>query len=132
MQKFLLSFSIFTAIIFTACQKKDDTQPDPQKVTINLLSPASEQIVHYGDTLQLSADISYPSELHGYEIELSDSASGNVYFSDDQHVHSDHFSIRETWPDTLRQNTRLMLKITVEIDHNGNEAVKTVYMNSTI
>jgi len=130
MQKTILTLSIFTAIIFTACQKKDNTQPDPQKVTIDLLSPASEQVVHHGDTLQMNADISYVSELHGYEIELSDSATGNIYFADDQHVHSDHFSIREIWPDTLSQNARLKLKITVEVDHNGNEAVKTVYMNS--
>lgn len=131
MQKTILILSIFTAVIFAACQKKDDTQPDPQKVTINLLSPATEQTSHHGDTLHMNADVNYISELHGYEIELSDSATGNVYFSDDQHVHSDHFSIREIWPDTLSQNTRLMLKITVEVDHDGNVATKTVYINST-
>lgn len=132
MQKTIFILSIFTAIIFTACQKKDDTQPDLQKVVINLLSPTDAQTLHTGDTLHMDADVTYPSELHGYEIELSDSATGNVFFSDDEHVHSDHFSIRETWPDTLSQNTRLMLKITVEVDHDGHEATKTVYINSTL
>jgi hypothetical protein len=129
MQKAILSFTICTAVLFTACQKKDNTQPDPQKVTMSIASPAAEQTIHTGDTLRMDADVSYISELHGYEITLSDTA-GHIYFSDDQHVHSDHFSIHETWPDTLNQNTRLMLQLTVEIDHNGNEATKTVYINS--
>lgn len=130
MQKTILTLSILAAILFSACQKKDDTQPDPQKVTIELLSPTANQNLKQGDTLHMNANVSYPSELHGYMVELSDSATGSVYFSDDQHVHSDHFTIDEKWPDTLSQNTRLMLKITVEVDHNGNEAEKTIYINS--
>lgn len=126
-----ISVAVFSIFTITSCQKKDDTAPDANKVMITLSSPTDGQTISLGDTLHIAAQISYPSELHGYEITLTDSATGTVLFSDDEHVHDDHFTINENWLDTLTTAATLQLKITVEIDHNGNEATKTVMLKST-
>ena len=90
----------------------------------------ANQIIHNGDSLSISADVSYISELHGYEVKLTNSQTGAVLFDDDQHVHDDHFSIRESWLDTFSAPATLNLLITVEIDHDGNEAKKEVVFHT--
>ncbi|XZF13152.1 MbnP family protein [Chitinophagaceae bacterium MMS25-I14] len=131
MNKSLIAYTIFAfSILFIAsCQKKDDTTPDPSKVTITVLNPQDQQTISHGDTLHIDANITYPSELHGYEIQLTNTTTGEVLFDDDEHVHDDHFTIADMWVDTLNAPVTLQLKITVEIDHNGNEATKVITIN---
>ena len=119
-------FIIITLFIFS-CQKKDTTSPDPSKVAITISSPANGQIFHIGDTALLHATVSYPSELHGYEMKVTDSATGNVLFDADEHVHDDHFDISQSfvYADTVAATFRM--ELSVEIDHNGNEKDTALY-----
>ncbi len=117
------------AITFSACQKKDTTTPDASKVTINITSPVPAQVFRNGDTMHMVATVSYPSELHGYELKISDSATGNILYDEDEHVHNDHFEINSTWVDTATTAATLKLELTVEVDHAGTEAEKTIYFN---
>jgi hypothetical protein len=122
---------IFAAtILFAACQKKDNTPADPDKVNIAWTQPYDGQEYHKGDTVFINSDITYSTELHGYEISITDSATGTVYFADDEHVHGDHFSINEFWVDTLSSPAKLKVQLTVEIDHDGHEASKSLYLNA--
>lgn len=122
------SILFITIILFAiSCQKKDSTTPDPSKVAISISSPTGGQVFHLGDTVNMKASVSYPSELHGYEMKVTDSATGLVLFDADEHVHNDHFDIEQsfTYSDTIAAT--LKLELSVEIDHNGNEKDTALY-----
>lgn len=124
---------LFTAallILLGSCQKKDDTAPDPAQVTFQISNPAAGQTFHKGDTLFINATVNYISELHGYDLSLVNAADQSVLFEEQQHVHSDHFTISNYWVDTLSRPTDITLKLTTEIDHAGHEATKTVSIHS--
>lgn len=106
--------------ILGACQKKDNTPAQPAKVVINVSSPANGQLYRKGDSVYINASVSYISELHGYELQLKNKNTGDVLYATDEHVHSDAFTIKEAWLDTLSAATDLQLEITAEIDHEGN------------
>lgn len=114
----IIAFSIIG--VLSACQKKDDTPAQPAKVVINVSSPANGQLYRKGDSVYINASVSYISELHGYELQLKNKNTGALLYATDEHVHSDAFTIKEAWLDTLSAATDLQLEITAEIDHNGN------------
>lgn len=124
--KALYSSFIF-ACILASCQKKDTTIATPADVVISITSPAPAQIFRNGDTVHIAAAVSYPSELHGYELVISDSSSGDIYFDYAEHVHNDHFTIDQDWACSGSTAKTLQLKLTTEIDHDGNEADKIIY-----
>lgn len=113
-------------IALSACQKKDDTTPDAGKVEMNITSPQPGQVFRNGDTVYINATVSYPSELHGYEVKIEDTATGITLYDDDQHVHTDHFVIADKWVGTSAQPATLKLTLITEIDHDGNEARKSL------
>jgi Domain of unknown function (DUF4625) len=125
-----LSVVIIPIFIFSACQKNDTAKPDPSKVTIAVLSPDSTHLYHKGDTISISANVTYIAELHGYSLEIKDSMDNTVYSSDID-IHQDRFSFAEKWVDTISTAKKLTLYLHVEIDHNGNEASKTVTILTT-
>lgn len=118
----LLSFSL----LFTACQKSDTMAPDPSKVVINITSPQAGQVFHTGDTVYLQATVSYPSELHGYELKVTDTTADSLAYDLDEHIHDDHFTINDTLIYHPAQAAGMKLELTVEIDHDGHEAEKTI------
>ncbi len=122
------SILFITIILFAiSCQKKDSTTPDAAKVTIGISSPTRGQAFRVGDTTHIHATVSYPSELHGYELTVTDSATGNVLFDADEHVHDDHFDIDQTFVYADTVAATLKLDLTVEIDHNGNQKDTSLY-----
>lgn len=115
------------AVTLYSCQKKDTTTADPAKVTMSILSPASQHVYHSGDTIKINATVSYPSELHGYEVKIVDTATGNILYDNAQHVHDDHFDISQYYIYTGTQPVYMKLQLSAEVDHNGNEAEQDVY-----
>lgn len=109
-----------------ACQKKSDPSTDPASVTMTITSPAEGQLYHSGDTVMIHAEVRSPGEMHGYEVSITDSATGAVVLDSDQHLHSDYFSIDQTFVPPAATSAVYRLKLEAELDHNGTEAEKTV------
>jgi len=109
-----------------SCQKKDNTVSNPAGVAISITSPANGQLYRSGDTISIIADVSYASELHGYEVKIIDTTSGTILYDDVQHVHDDHFSIHDKWVNTTAQQAGLKLSLVAAIDHDGNNAEKDI------
>lgn len=123
----IILISTITLIALSGCQKKDNTVADPAGVDISIASPADGQVYHNGDTISIDADVNYISELHGYEVKVIDTASGFIVYDDAQHVHDDHFTIRDQWINTGTQAIGLKLTLTAVIDHDGNTATKDIF-----
>jgi len=124
--KYTTGLLLAVALLLQACQKKDNTVATPAQVNISISSPVNGQTFHSSDTVLIKADVSYPTELHGYEIKITDTATGLILFDDAQHVHNDHFSINEQWNDKPSQAATLKMEVIAEVDHDGNTATKTV------
>lgn len=121
--------TILVTILITclySCQRKDNTEATPASVVISISSPTEGHVYHAGDTIAIVADVSYPSELHGYELKITDSASGTILYDSVEHVHSDHFSISDKWVKTGSQYSGLKLSLVTAIDHDGNTAEKDI------
>jgi len=125
MMKLIYSTALLLLLGVCACQKKDDTAVNADDVVITITSPQEGQTFHAGDTVFVSADVTYPSELHGYEVKITDTASGIIVYDETQHTHTDHFIIHDYWICAASQATNYKLELIASIDHEGHTAQKT-------
>ena len=130
MKPFSLSIAaLLFCLSFTACQKKDDLIPAPDKLVVVVSSPAEAQIFHSGEKVPFQATVTYPSELHGYEVAIQDAATGESLFFLDAHVHSDHFVIDTAWTPAVTKTTNFTAILKTAIDHDGQESTKEVHFS---
>lgn len=127
MNKLTVFITIFCCLCLLACQKNDTVPFDSSKLTMAINQPFAAQIFKKGDTVFIAATANYISELHGYEISIIDTATQNVYFDLDEHVHAASFNIDTFWVDTLNLNAFMQLKFDVEANHEGHGATKSVF-----
>lgn len=120
---------ISTTILFS-CQKKDVDGYDSNKLSVTINKPTETQVFKKGDTVFISGNTTYISQLHGYSIKISNKASGETYLDMDEHLHDSSFDIATYWVDTLSQPAELILNLTVEVDHDGNEESKIINFKS--
>lgn len=121
-----IGFLILAITTLAACKQKNNNIVDPAQVSIDITSPAPGQIFSKGDTVSINATITYPTELHGYEVKVIDTTTGFIVYDDAQHLHDNHFTIADKWANDGTDTAGLKLQIIAEIDHNGNTAQKEV------
>lgn len=115
---------------FTSCQKHDDTPAQADKVVINITSLQDGQAFRKGDTLKIQGLISYISQMHGYEVKLTSKKTSKELFYYYEHTHSDKVGFSQSWVDTLSTADTIMLTLTAEIDHDGNQGTKQLTLTS--
>jgi hypothetical protein len=130
MKKLLLISFAATIAAYTACQKKDGTPVQPDKIAIDIKSPNNGSTFEKGDTLYINADVSYPSQLHAYEVSIKNNNTNDVVFDEYQHVYTDKFSINTSWVDSLQEETDLTMQVIVQIDHDGHQSIKELSLHS--
>lgn len=113
-----------------ACQKKEEVTVQPEKVTVTVTSPTEGQVVRKGETLNIIANISYITQMHGYIVRIVDPITGQLYYQAEGHTHGDAVNIDEQWTDSISTSTQLQLEITAVIDHNKNEVHKKLAFSS--
>ena len=124
---------VFVVAAFTimSCQKKDNTPFDSTKVTVLFTSLTYGQVFHKGDTININTDVSYPGEIVGIGVQISDSTTGNLVYEDDQDTHTNDFPFQRSWVDTLANSTTLQVKILVFIANNtSTPAERVIYIRS--
>jgi|GEM_PF-858516 hypothetical protein len=113
---------VMVAGIFSSCQKKDETPPQPDQVHVTINTPTENQEFAPGDTVWVNAHVSYVSQLHGYELKITDSESGAELYEYEAHTHGSEFDISQYWVNTLATKRKLKLEIETVIDHESNTA----------
>lgn len=122
---------VFASILLMAsCQKKDTTPADLSKVTVTFASPLAGQVVHVNDTVQVSAEVSYNAEIIGVGIQIIDTATSDVVFAEDHDLHTDHYSIDESWVNTLTDSTVLCAKVTVFVANSDERTERLTYFTA--
>jgi hypothetical protein len=127
--KNLLVFALLTFAM--SCQKKDNTPADTTLVTVLFTSLTYGQVFHKGDTIPVNALVSYPGEIVGVFADISDSATGELFYEDNADTHTDNFNFQRSWEDTLSSETTLQVKITVFLASNTSKpAERVIYVKS--
>ncbi len=120
-------------LISSSCQKKDDTPVDTTKVTVLFTSLTYGQVFHKGDAIPVNADVSYPGEIAGIGVQITDSTTDSLYYQDDQDTHTDHFLFQRSWVDTLSGSATLQVKIFVFLANNtAIPAQRVLYIRSEL
>lgn len=118
--------AVAVIVLASGCQKKSNDAANSGAVNISIHNPVEAQTFHNGDTVRINAHVTYSSELHGYEVKITDTATGTVLFDNEEHAHRDAFDISETWTANVTAATNAVLSVAVSVDHNGTVARKEV------
>jgi hypothetical protein len=124
MKQTIIAFMLLLAL--SACQKNNNTIVDPSKVVINITSPKANQVFKSGDSILIDAAVSYPSELHGYEVRITDTLSGFILYDSAVHVHNNQFNVSDVWNCTTTKALGLKLDVIADIDHNGTQGIQSL------
>ncbi len=111
--------------LVSSCKRDDTTAPEPT-ISINIQSPTEGAVVTGGNTLHISADVSSPVDLHGYEWKIRNKDDGTEIGGGEGHVHDRTFSISADYTVNVTNVTNAELEITVIVSHDGEEANKKV------
>src|ERR1700748_3321535 len=119
MNKYIKNLAVFGSLMCVlSCQKKDNTPVDLSKVTVQFNSPAQGQVYHTGDTIQVNTLVSYPGEMAGMAVEITDSVKDSLLNEDDQDTHTGRFTFQREWIETCTKPTTLQVKILVFVANN--------------
>jgi hypothetical protein len=120
---------LFFILFCCACQKKDNTTPDAGKVAITVTSPQQGMVYKSNDSVSITASVSYPAELHGYEVMITDTATGTILYDKAEHTHTDKFVINEKWACTVAKTTTMKFTLSTVVDHAGTVAKKELFFD---
>lgn len=116
---------IIALTIASSCKRDDATAPEPT-ISINIQSPTEGAVIGSGETLHISADVSSPVDLHGYEWQLRDKEDATEIGRGEDHVHGKDINISANYTGNVTKVTNAELEITVIVSHGGREASKKV------
>lgn len=109
------------------CQKTNSVVADPARVKIAITTPADGQTFTSKDTVYISGSVQYDGEMHGYEVTITDTATGFIVYDEAQHVHTDHFEINGKWTTTVTKPVVFRMVVASSIDHGGDTASRELY-----
>jgi hypothetical protein len=131
MNNIFKSLLVFAPILLMlSCQKKDNTPADLSKVLVTFATPATQQVYHTGDTININANVTYASEIIGIGLQIIDTAKDSVLYDEDHDLHTDHFALSGSWINELSDSTTLELKVTVFVANSAEKAERTIYFIS--
>ncbi len=118
---------IATLFVFNACENEDQ-HPDLSTSDISFLinSPTDTQEFEADDTVFINATIDAPSEMHGYEVHLKRLADTVEVLTKVVDLHTNHFTIKETYINPGLIHSDMELEIFAKIEHNGKSTSKKV------
>lgn len=102
----------------SAC-KKDEEPAVSATITFN--SPETGHLYRTGDSIRISATVAATGVMHGYELKVTDTATGEVLFDHAEHAHSDTFRVQQVFVLTDSKAHVMKVDLSAEIDHTGTE-----------
>ena len=116
---------LLCAATLYACRKTDDNVVMPQKAGISFITPTANQEFGQGETVNISAKITAPEKIHGYDVYILDSNSDTLYTSGD-HVHGTEVMVSKTWANVKTSSDDLKLVIVATLNHEGGTISQSI------
>ncbi|TCJ12129.1 hypothetical protein EPD60_16385 [Flaviaesturariibacter flavus] len=127
--KHILFFS-FALILFAACSKHaGDTDPgsvEADKAQLRVARPTANSIYRIGDTVRIKAEAIAPATIHGYELSIQRPGDTSRIYYAHIHDHNDTLQIDRYWVNDRAEAQGLELRISLTLDHEGNQYVRTI------
>jgi hypothetical protein len=127
----IIAFLLFAALfVFNACENEAEHH-DLSAKDINLVinSPTDTQEFEADDTVFINSTIDAPEEMHGYEVHLKRLADTVEVLTKDIDLHTNHFTIKETYINPGLVHSDMELEIVAIIDHSGKSTSKKVHFH---
>ncbi len=137
-----LSFIVFSLFILAGCGKDGCKDPaatnyDPDAknddgscvyptAKLKIHSPSNNAMFSLGDTVHIHAVATHNEMLHGWNIHLVNTSSGDTVLFKHAHEHGTTLNIHHNWVNDVTQHSDMKLTIEVMLDHGGNEIYRTV------
>ena len=125
-----ITLLLLSIAVLTSCQKHDTSPADPDKVTVTYNTALNGLTYHKGDTVNIDATIDYTGEINGVMVAITDTATDNILYQDDQDLHTDRFNLQRSWVDTYANTANLKVVITVAIANGTKFAENTVHFET--
>jgi hypothetical protein len=114
---------LIVAVAFFACKKK--TTDSPAKPQISIISPASNAVYNFGDTVRIKANITHTSDLHEVSAVLKPSAKDSTILEYEKHVDAPSFTIDTFYVNKAASTTAMTVTFMAD-DHNNNSSSSAV------
>ncbi len=125
MRKLSYAAPISLALLGFMCIREE---PKPI-VNFTITSPTTGQTIDQGDSVRIIGEITNPTDLHGYELIVTDTATGDTLFHKDVHAHGTKVNYRTGFVNTVTDHTPAEFKVIATLDHDGNTAERKVYFH---
>lgn len=116
---------IFALVLLASACKKDETFEG----SITIDAPSVNAQLQADSTITIQGSATGNMELHGYVLEVTNTTTGAVIYTVEEHVHAESVTISKTFTHGLTVQTPLNLNVKVEYDHDGNYIEKNVQFN---
>ena len=117
---------LLAGLLTLASCAKTESSPVLPEIAFNVVAPQPGANYANGDTVQISAAVNSPVDLHGYTWQVVNKSSQEVLASADEHAHGRSLAIHGAWVNNVSESTSATVVLTVEIDHEGHTASKTI------
>lgn len=126
----------FLAASFVSCKKdeeetkKDETILTPTPVAvITIHEPEEGHVFQLADTVHVDIHITADFDMHGYDAWIINESAGDTVWTSSLHDHGQSFEIHGEWINDVMDHSDMKLKVSAEIDHDGNTTEKEVHFH---
>lgn len=123
-----LALIISLATILTSC-KKDEEDPAHEHAvtaTIQIFDPVADSAYENGQSVDITVEIEGSAELHGYQILMINTTSGDTVKNVELHDHAMVYSYGGNWINDVTEHSEMVCKVKAILDHDGNSSEKSV------
>jgi len=110
--------------LFAGCSKDKEN-----KISFNILTPEMESYYFGGDTIFIQGSVVAESEMHGMTIQLLNDANDSVMYTYSNEEHLASYTFNQFYVNQVAEHMDVRLEVVVELDHDGNEAKKTMLLH---
>lgn len=118
-----------TASNYDPDAKKDDGSCIYPEAQLVISSPEADAMYGLGDEVQITAQATHTESMHGWELFLVNTTSGDTVHSIAAHEHGTSMEISSTWVNDVAGHSDMKLTIVVETDHSGTTIEKHLHFH---
>ena len=118
------------SILVVSCKKDEEAPADEHShgasATITIYDPIADSTYEMGQSVDITVEIEGTAELHGYQILLINTTSGDTVKNVELHDHATIYSYGGNWINDVTAHSDMTCKVKAIVDHDGNATEKSV------
>ncbi|MBM3449127.1 MAG: hypothetical protein FJX90_08485 [Bacteroidetes bacterium] len=120
------NYIALVVVLFTllSCHRHEENS-----ATITISSPDPAVYFVGGDTIFIQGSVVAESEMHGMTIQLLNDANDSVMYTYSNEEHLASYTFNQFYVNQVAEHMDVRLEVVAELDHDGNEAKKTMLLH---